>query len=138
MTRRRLQGQSSAQEKGGCMHLASDSLKWIMLVAGALTCTMAYVALAPHAALLLLFGETFEGPLAEIFVRNWGALITLQGALLVWGAFNPQTRSLALVFADACKLVFIALVLSFGGHYLGRQAGITVAIAFDLVCVVLF
>ena len=120
------------------MHFLRSSIKWIMLVAGALTCTMAYVALAPQAALLLLFGETLDGPLAEIVVRNWGALIALQGAVLIWGAFNPQVRSLALVFAGACKLVFIALVLSFGGHYLGRQAGIAVAIAFDLVCVVLF
>ena len=120
------------------MHLVGNNIKWIMLVAGALTCTMAYVAIAPRAALLLLFGETLDGPLAEIFVRNWGALITLQGVMLIWGAFKAQVRSVALVVSIACKLVFIALVLSLGARYLGRQAGITVAIAFDLVCVVLF
>ena len=120
------------------MNIVTAHIKWIMLVAGALTCTMAYAAIAPHAALLSLFGETLEGPLAEIVVRNWGALIALQGAVLIWGAFDPQVQSLALVFAGACKLVFIALALAFGAHYLGRQAGITVAIAFDLVCVVVF
>lgn len=45
-------------------------------------------------------------------------------------------RSLALVIAGASKLVFVALVLSHGGRYLGQQAGI--AIAIDLLWVVLF
>ena len=52
-------------------------IKSIMLVSGALTCTMPYAALAPQAALRSTFGETLEGPLAEIVVRNWGALIAL-------------------------------------------------------------
>jgi len=45
-------------------------------------------------------------------------------------------RAFALVVAGASKLFFIALVLSYGGRYLGQQAGI--AIAIDLVWVVLF
>jgi len=118
------------------MSFVAANIKWIMLVSGALTCTMAYAAIAPQAALRSTFGETLQGPLAEIVVRNWGALITLVGAMLVYGAFNPQVRSLALTIAGASKLVFIALVLSHGGRYLGRQAGI--AIAVDAVWVVLF
>ena len=50
------------------------NMKWIMLVSGALTCTMVYAAIAPDAALRSTFGETLEGPVAEIVVRNWGAL----------------------------------------------------------------
>ncbi len=118
------------------MSFIRNNIKWVMLVCGALTCTMVYAAIAPQSALLWLFGATLEGPLAEIVVRNWGALIGLQGAMLVWGAFNPQVRPMALVFACACKLVFIALVLAYGSRYLDHQVGI--AIAFDLVCVVLF
>ena len=118
------------------MSFVAANIKWIMLVSGALTCTMAYAAIAPQAALRSTFGETLQGPLAEIVVRNWGALITLVGAMLVYGAFNPQVRSLALTIAGASKLVFIALVLSHGGRYLGHQAGI--AIAVDAVWVVLF
>ena len=118
------------------MSFVAANIKWIMLVSGALTCTMAYAAIAPQAALRSTFGETLQGPLAEIVVRNWGALITLVGAMLVYGAFNPQVRSLALTIAGASKLVFIALVLSHGGRYLGHQAGI--AIALDAVWVVLF
>jgi hypothetical protein len=118
------------------MNFVAANVKWIMLVSGALTCTMVYAAIAPQAALRSTFGETLEGPLADIVVRNWGALITLMGAMLIYGAFNPLVRSFALTVAGASKLVFIALVLSYGGRYLGQQAGI--AIAIDLVWVVLF
>ena len=61
------------------MSLVAANIKWIMLVSGALTCTMVYAAIAPQAALRSTFGETLEGPLADIVVRNWGALITLVG-----------------------------------------------------------
>jgi hypothetical protein len=118
------------------MSFVAGNIKWIMLMSGALTCTMVYAVIAPQAALRSTFGETLEGPLAEIVVRNWGALITLVGTMLIYGAFNPQIRSLALTVAGASKLVFIALVLSHGGRYLGHQAGI--AIAIDLVWVALF
>jgi hypothetical protein len=121
---------------GAAMNFLAANIKWIMLVSGTLTCTMVYAAIAPQAALRATFGETLQGPLAEIVVRNWGALITLLGAMLIYGAFNPPARALALTVAGASKLVFIALVLSQGTRYLGHQAGI--AIAVDLVWVVLF
>jgi hypothetical protein len=118
------------------MNFVAANIKWIMLVSGVLTCTMIYAAIAPQAALRSTFGETLEGPLADIVVRNWGVLIALMGAMLIYGAFNPAVRSFALAIAGASKLAFIALVLSHGGRYLGQQAGI--AIAIDLVWVVLF
>ena len=111
-------------------------MKWIMLLSGALTCTMLYAAIAPQAALRATFGEALEGPLAEIVVRNWGALITLIGATLIYGAFHPPVRALALTVAGTSKLIFAALVLSQGGRYLGQQAGIAVAV--DLLWVGLF
>ena len=37
------------------------SMKWIMLVSGALTCTMLYAAIAPQAALQGTFGQTLHG-----------------------------------------------------------------------------
>ena len=58
-------------------------IKWIMLVSGVLTCTMFYAAIAPQDALRSTFGETLQGPLADIIVRNWGVLITLVGAMLI-------------------------------------------------------
>ena len=118
------------------MTFIAANIRWIMLVSGALTCTMAYAAIAPQAALLSTFGETLQGPVAEIVVRNWGVLITLMGAMLIYGAFNPPVRSFALAVAGVSKFAFIALVLSAGGRFLGHQAG--VAIAIDLVWVIVF
>jgi len=112
------------------------NIKWIMLVSGALTATMIYAAIAPEQALLSTFGETMDGPLPQIIVRNWGALIALIGGMLIYGAFNPPVRPLILIVAGLSKAVFIALVLSHGGRYLGHQAGVAVAI--DSLMIVLF
>ena len=118
------------------MRIVVANIKWIMLAAGVLTCTMIYAAIAPQATLRATFGETLEGPLAEIVVRNWAVLITLIGAMLIYGAYHAAVRPLVLAIAALSKLVFIALVLAHGSRYLGQQAGI--AIAVDAVWVVLF
>lgn len=118
------------------MNLIVSKMKWIMLVSGILTCTMLYAAIAPQAALRSTFGESLDGALAEIVVRNWGALITLIGAMLIWGAYNPPSRPLILAVAGISKFIFIALVLVYGRHYLSQQAGI--AILIDSVIVILF
>ena len=118
------------------MSFIVDKIKWIMLVSGALTCTMIFAAIAPQAALQGTFGETLTGPLAEIVVRNWGVLITVVGAMLIYGAYRPESRPLVLTVAVATKLVFIALVLAQGSRILGQQAAI--AIAIDAVWIVLF
>ena len=118
------------------MKWVNARMKWVMLVSGVLTCTMVFAAVAPRAALRSTFGETLEGPLAEVVVRNWGALIALVGAMLIYGAFNPQSRPLVLIVAGLSKLTFIALVLTYGSGYLWRQAGVAVAV--DSVMVLLF
>lgn len=112
------------------------NIKWIMLVSGILTSTMLYAAIAPQAALRSTFGETLEGPLPEILVRNWGALVFLVGAMLIYGAFDPAGRPLILSVAGLSKLVFIGLILVHGRQYLDQGAGVSVAI--DLVMVALF
>ncbi len=112
------------------------NIDWIMIVSGVLTSTMIFAAIAPKAALRSNFGEALEGPLADIIVRNWGALIALIGAMLIYGAFDPASRQIILMVAAASKVVFIALVLSHGGRYLRRQVGAAVVI--DLVMVGLF
>ena len=118
------------------MSFVAANIKWIMLLSGALTCTMAYAAIAPQAALRSTFGETLEGPLADIVVRNWGALIALVGAMLIYGAYDAPGRPLILTVAGISKLVFIALVLAHGRDFLGHQVG--VAILIDLAAVALF
>jgi hypothetical protein len=117
------------------VQLIEKNIKWIMLVSGLITCTMVFALIAPQMALEQTFGQSLEGPLAEIVVRSWGAVITLIGAMLVFGAYRPEHRSLVLVVAAVSKLVFVGLVLSIGNQYLGK-AGLT--IAFDGAIAVIF
>ena len=118
------------------MRLILTGIKWIMLVSGLLTFTMIYAALAPHAALQSTFGESLEGPVAEIVVRNWGVLIALVGAMLIYGAFNPPVRRLVLTVAGLSKLAFIGLVVTYGSRYLSGQLAFSIGV--DLVMVALF
>jgi hypothetical protein len=110
--------------------------KWIMLVSGLLTCSMFYAAIAPQAALQATFGDSLEGPVAEIVVRNWAVLITLLGAMLIYGAFNVPVRPLVLIAAGLSKLTFIGLILTIGQQFLSYQAGI--AVVSDIAQVMLF
>jgi len=111
-------------------------IKGIMLVSGVATCTMVYAMLSPQAALRSSFGDTLEGPVANIVVRNWGGLITISGAMLIYGAFTPAVRRFAICSASAGKALFIALVLTSGRQFLGYQAG--VAVVADTVMVLIF
>jgi hypothetical protein len=63
-------------------------------------------------------------------------LITLVGAMLIYGGVEPLQRPLVLIVAGISKAVFIALVLSQGQRYLGHQGGIAVSI--DLLMIGLF
>jgi hypothetical protein len=108
----------------------------IMMVSGLLTFTMVYAAIAPDAALRSNFGASLAGPVADVVVRNWGALIALIGGMLIYAARRPALRPLALAFAGASKAIFIALVLSHGGRFLGYQAGVAVIV--DAVWVIVF
>jgi hypothetical protein len=113
-----------------------SNIKWIMLVAGVLTCTMFYAAVAPQAAMRTTFGEALRGPLAEIIVRSWGALVGLVGAMLIYGAYDPPARPLILIVASLGKLFFIGLVLVLGPPYLVHRASLTLTI--DTMMVLLF
>jgi len=118
------------------MHWIVSSMKWIMLISGVLTCTMLYAAVSPQAAIRSTFGDTLEGPVANIVVRNWGVLIGLVGAMLLYGAFNTVARPLILTVAGASKLAFIGLILVLGRQYLNYQAG--VAVVSDVIQISLF
>ena len=89
-----------------------------------------------HAALRSTFGEPIESQVADVVVLNWGALIALMGAMLLYGAYHPPVRPLVLTVAGTSKIIFIGLVLAHGGQYLGHQAGL--AILIDAVMVALF
>lgn len=108
----------------------------LMIVSGLLTLTMVHAAIAPQSALYSTFGESLDGPTADIIVRNWGALIGLMGAMLIYAARKPALRPLALAVTGGSKAIFIALVLSHGTRFLGEQVGIAVFV--DLAWVLVF
>jgi hypothetical protein len=113
-------------------------IKWTMLVSGILTTTMLYAAIAPNAALQSNFGHDLvaSGALAELIVRNWGVLIGLIGAMLIYGAFDPPGRPFILIVAGLSKLAFIILVLTVGRIYLGQP--VRVAVVIDAIWVLVF
>lgn len=111
-------------------------IHWIMTVSGVLTLTMVSAVVDPQAALRSTFGETLSGPAATLVVRNWGALIGLMGAILIYAARKPPLRPLALTVAGTSKAIFIALVLMHGRLFLGYQAGVAVVV--DLASVIVF
>ena len=118
------------------MRFYITNFKWVMLVSGLLTCTMFLGLFSPHASLKSNFGETMEGSVAEIIVRNWAALIGLMGIMLIYGAFNIAVRRFSLVIAGLSKIIFIILVLTSGKSYFGHGAG--TAVIADSLMVVLF
>ena len=113
-----------------------SNFKWVMLVAGLLTCTMFLGLLSPQQSLLSNFGETMKGPMGEKIVRNWSALIGLSGIMLIYAAFVEHVRKFVLVIACMSKTIFITLVLTYGQQYMGFGAG--TAVIADSVMIVLF
>jgi len=114
-----------------------DNIKWIMLVSGVMTFSMIYAAIAPRAALNMTFGEAkAEGAALEIVTRNWGALIALIGAMLIYGAFDPPGQPFILIVAGVSKLIFIALILANGSATARTKAA--GAIVIDTIMIVLF
>lgn len=111
-------------------------VKWALIVSGVLTLTMVYAAIAPQASVRSTFGTSLDGPVADIIVRNWGALIAMVGAMLIYAAYEPAVRPLVLTVAGASKVIFIGLVLAHGNRFLGEQVAIAVVV--DSVMVVFF
>ncbi|MGZ8559265.1 MAG: hypothetical protein ACXWWC_13065 [Chitinophagaceae bacterium] len=118
------------------MRFFLSNFKWVMLISGLLTCTMFFALFSPQASFRSNFGETIEGPVADIVVRNWGALIGLIGIMLIYGAFYIPVRRFSLVIAGISKIIFISLVLSSRKSYFGLGAG--TAVIADSVMVVLY
>jgi len=104
-----------------------------MLSSGVLTFTMVFAAVTPQLALSTMFGSSLEGPLAEVVVRNWGALIALIGGMLIYGAFRKEVRNFVLSVAAISKFIFIALVI-----LNGFSTQLLAAITFDAILILVF
>lgn len=119
------------------MDIIVDNIQWIMLVSGVMTFSMIFAFFAPRAGLNATFGEAnAEGAALEIVTRNWGALIALIGAMLIYGAYDPPGRPFILIVAGVSKLVFIGLILTHGTPTARRKAA--GAILIDTIMIILF
>ena len=118
------------------MSLLVDNMQWVLLVCGLLTLSMIQAVFAPRATMRAYFGEAPDSKAADLLMRNWGMLVAAGGALLVYAAFTPGVRPVALAFVGLTKLSFITLVLMAGGAFLKKQAGLAVVI--DGIMIVLF
>jgi len=94
--------------------MLAPSIGWILVVSGVITAGAGPAALLfPHLFLRLGFGV--ESPISSLvfFVRHWGVLIFVVGALIVYSAYAPTTRAPVLV-AAAIEKFAIGLLTFFG------------------------
>ncbi len=116
------------------MELLIDNMQWVLLVCGLLTASMVQAVFAPRATVRAYFGDAPESAQFDLIVRNWGMLIAAGGGLLIYAAFTPAIRPVALIAVGATKIAFIGLML--GSGVMKRQA--VVALVVDSIMLVLF
>jgi hypothetical protein len=112
------------------------NIDWILLVGGALTCTMVIPMIAPRLAFKAMFGEVADGALGLLLMRHWGQMIFATGLLLIYSSFYEESRMPILAFASFTKLTFVVLAFSNRTRYKGKPA-IFIALG-DLTMVLLF
>lgn len=108
------------------MTMLRKHIKWIMLISGVLTCTMALAIVAPQLAMQRTFGVALEGPLAEVLMRSWGVLVTLIGVMLIYAAFRSIHRNLVLSVAIVSKAALIVLLIGPGRELMTAAAPVMV------------
>ena len=94
--------------------MLTASIGWILVVSGIITAGAGLAALLfPH--LFLRLGFEVESPMSALvfFVRHWGVLIFVVGALIAYSAYAPTIRAPVLV-AAAIEKFAIGLLTFFG------------------------
>ena len=108
----------------------------ILLVIGLYTAAALPQFFAPRLFLeKVTFGAVTADPLTLLLARHWGLLAALVGALLVYAAFHPEVRFVAMLIAAVEKLGLAAL-LFFGG-WKRTAAATRLAVADTLMGVVM-
>jgi hypothetical protein len=94
---------------GGSM-LAS-SIGWILVVSGAVTAVAGLTAfLFPGPLLRLGFRVEGGGGSIVFFVRHWGVLLFVMGALILDSAYVPAARAPVLTAASIEKVAIVLLI----------------------------
>ena len=105
-----------------------------MLLAGLITCTTLAAVFAPQETLISMFGTNLTEPLADLLVRSWGFLVFIMGALLIYGAFDEDSRMLCAITAGISKLGFLFLIFVFATDYIET---LWVSVVFDSIVVLI-
>jgi hypothetical protein len=109
--------------------MIGSSIVWILIVSGVVTALAGLGGfLVPVSLLRLVFGVDRPENATAFFVRHWGLLICIVGALVVYSAYAPMTRRPILIAAAIEKAAIVAMVF-FGG--LKRTPGMTLLAAGD-------
>ena len=94
--------------------MLESSIGWILVASGVITAGAGLAALfSPRLFLRSAFGV--ESPISSLvfFVRHWGVLIFVVGALIIYSACAPEIRAPVLIAAAIEKLA-IGLLTFFG------------------------
>jgi len=88
----------------------TSNIEVILIVTGVLTATMIVQFVAPSWTLRHTFGEVPTGTVSIVLARHWGLLLFSVGMLLVYSAFHPAVRQIAVIAASVEKAGFVACV----------------------------
>ena len=94
--------------------MLASSIGWILVASGVITAGAGLAALLfPDLFLRLGFGVESPSSSLVFFVRHWGVLISVVGALTVYSAYAPTVRAPVLA-AAAIEKSAIGLLVFFG------------------------
>lgn len=114
----------------------ASSIGWILAISGLVTAGAGLAALLfPDPLLRLAFGVREPGNATIFFVRHWGILIFVIGALVLYGAYVPSVR-VSVLMAAAFEKFAIGILVFFGP--LKRTAAMAAIAVTDGVFAVLY
>ena len=95
----------------------------ILLVTGAITCSMIAGVFAPGVVLKYCFLENRPSPAQMLMIQRWFLVVALIGSLIVYAAYQPAIRSTTLTVAIVEKFS-IGVLLAANPARNWRLAGI--------------
>jgi hypothetical protein len=115
--------------------LIGAHIQFVLVVTGVLTAGALILFLAPAAALTRAFDKAPLDEASPAIARHWGLLVFLNGALLVYAAFDPPIREPVILVGAIEKAVLGAGVL---GTALREHPAVRAAAISDSLIAVIF
>jgi hypothetical protein len=121
-------------KKGAIMDLSYTPI--MLYVTGIITMLPGLIFLAPGIFANKILKIELKDEMTTLFVRHWGLLVFLVGALILCSVHSPAIRQHILIAAIIGKAAIVLLILKAGSSELGKNLRGTAV--FDFVCVVLY